>query len=400
MATVARKPRKLYREPDRRLLAGVCRGLATHLGLDVTIVRIAFVLLTVTSLVGVVVYAALWYFVPLAPEPEGVVEQPRRKKKDLGQIAGLIALTLGLVVFLQMVGWSVPSQILWPIVVVGVGAAFLWQQADDAQRVRLRKAASGRAAVVRIGAGILLVVGGLIGFLSLRGNFSQLGNSVLFAAVSAAGIIVIAAPFVTKLTRDLSVERRERIRQEERAELAAHVHDSVLQTLTLIQRNAGDARAVQRLARAQERDLRGWLYKPPQDKETNLAAAVEAEAADVEDHHAVSIDVVVVGDCPLDEKLAAQLQAAREAMVNAAKHSGVETLSVYVEVEPDQVTLFVRDRGKGYDQDAVPADRMGLRQSIVGRMERNGGRAVIRSSPGEGTEVRLEMKRERGPEDE
>lgn len=393
MTTVARKPRKLYREADRRLLAGVCRGLASHLGLDVTIVRIAFVVLAVTSLVGVAIYGALWYFVPLAPEREEA--QPKRKR-DLGQVAGLIALTLGLVVFLQMVGWSVPSQIFWPIVVVGVGAAFLWQQADDAQRVRLRKAAGvgGRPAVARIVAGVVLVVGGLVGFLTLRGSFSQLGNSVLFAAVSAAGIIVIAAPFVAKLTRDLSAERRERIRQEERAELAAHVHDSVLQTLTLIQRNAGDTRAVQRLARAQERDLRAWLYKPAKDEETNLAAAVEAEAADVEDHHAVSIDVVVVGDCPLDEKLATQLQAAREAMVNAAKHSGVETLSVYVEVEPEQVTVFVRDRGKGYDQDAVPADRMGLRQSIVGRMERNGGRAVIRSSPGEGTEVRLEMKRE------
>lgn len=398
VTTVARQPRKLYREPERRVLAGVCRGLATHLGLDVTVVRIAFVLLAVSSGVGIIVYAALWFFVPLATElvqPPGA--QPRRRRIDFGQIVGLGALALGLAVCVQMAGFGPPPQFFWPFVIVGLGAAVLWQQADDAQRVRWRRAAggNGKATVVRIAAGVVLVVGGMLGFLSFRDNLGQVGNSLLFAVVSAAGIVVIAAPFVAKLTRDLGAERRERIRQEERAELAAHVHDSVLQTLTLIQRNAGDAKSVQRLARAQERDLRAWLYKPAKDEATNFTAAIEVQAAEVEDNHGVSIDVVVVGDCPLDDRLNAQLQAAREAMVNAAKHSGADSISVYVEVEPEQVTVFVRDRGKGYDQSTVASDRMGMRESIVGRMERNGGRAVVRSAPGDGTEVRLEMGRER-----
>lgn len=396
-----RQPRKLYREPDRRVLAGVCRGLSTHLGLDPAIIRIAFVVLAVSSLIGVLIYAALWYFVPLAPEAAGVAADAGtggRRKRDVGQLAGLVALALGLVFFVQLIGLGVPGTIFWPIVLVGAGAAFLWQQADDAQRVKWRRAAqvNSRSAVFRVAAGIVLILGGLLGFLFFQDQLRHVGEGVLFAVVAAAGILVIAAPFVTKLARDLSTERRERIRQEERAELAAHVHDSVLQTLALIQRNAYDGREVQRLARAQERDLRAWLYKPKKDESTMFEAAIEAQAADVEDQHGVTIDVVVVGDCPLDEGLGAQLQAAREAMVNAAKHSGAAVISVYVEVEPEQVTVFVRDRGKGFDLDTVSADRMGVRGSIVGRMERNGGKAVIRSTPGDGTEVRLEMTREGG----
>jgi signal transduction histidine kinase len=204
--------------------------------------------------------------------------------------------------------------------------------------------------------------------------------------------------------RDLDTERRERIRSQERAEVAAHVHDSVLHTLTLIQRNAADPREVQRLARAQERDLRAWLYEPKADAEQHLAAAVRKAAAEVEDHHGLPIEVVCVGDCPLDDRLGAMLQAAREAMVNAAKYAGgpqsvdgepvASSLSVYAEVAGDDVSIFVRDRGAGFDLDAIPHDRMGLRESIIGRMERNGGKAEIRTAPGEGTEVRLEMRRE------
>ncbi|MGH3096361.1 MAG: PspC domain-containing protein [Streptosporangiales bacterium] len=396
MAEVAREPRKFYREPDRRVLAGVCRGLATHLGVDPMIMRIAFVLLAVSSLVGVAMYALFWYFVPLAPEAtDPRVGPPPKRKRDVGQVGALIAVGVGLVLFLQMVGFGVSGAIFWPLVVVGLGAAILWQQADDAQRVRWREAARARSksAVVRTVAGTALVVGGIVGFLSLRGDLSQVREGIIFAVVAAVGVVIVAAPFVTKLTRDLSAERRERIRQEERAELAAHVHDSVLQTLTLIQRNAEDTREVQRLARAQERDLRTWLYKPSTDQETKFAAAIQSLAGEVEDNHGLSIDVVCVGDCPLDERLGAQLQAVREAMVNAAKHSGCDSLSVFAEVEPEQVTVFVRDRGKGYEAHTVPDDRMGVRESIVGRMERNGGKAFIRSAPGEGTEVRLEMER-------
>lgn len=192
-----------------------------------------------------------------------------------------------------------------------------------------------------------------------------------------------------------------RIRAQERAEVAAHVHDSVLHTLTLIQRNAEDAGEVRRLARAQERELRNWLYKPEgtgKDEEPEtLAEAVKKAAAEVEDKHGVPIEVVVVGDCPLDEGLVAQIQAAREAMVNAAKYGGEGgAVQVYAEVEGRTVFVSVRDRGPGFDLDAVPEDRMGVRESIIGRMQRNGGTARLRSVPGGGTEVELEMERADG----
>jgi signal transduction histidine kinase len=175
------------------------------------------------------------------------------------------------------------------------------------------------------------------------------------------------------------------------------VHDSVLHTLTLIQRNAEDPREVARLARAQERELRAWLYRPEgtgrDDEPTTLAAAVRAAAAEVEDAHGVPVEVVCVGDCPLDERLTAQMQAAREAMVNAAKYGGDGAVQVYAEVEGSTVFVSVRDHGPGFDLDAVPGDRMGVRESIIGRMQRNGGQARLRSAPGGGTEVELEMER-------
>jgi signal transduction histidine kinase len=202
------------------------------------------------------------------------------------------------------------------------------------------------------------------------------------------------------MTQDLSEERLMRIRAQERAEVAAHVHDSVLHTLTLIQRNAEDPGEVRRLARAQERELRNWLYNPQgtgkdeDDEPETLADAVKRAAAEVEDKHGVPLEVVVVGDCPLDEKLTAQMQAAREAMVNAAKYGGEGgAVQVYAEVEGRTVFVSVRDRGPGFDPDSVPADRMGVRESIIGRMQRNGGTARLRSVPGGGTEVELEMER-------
>jgi signal transduction histidine kinase len=213
----------------------------------------------------------------------------------------------------------------------------------------------------------------------------------------------VSGPWWLQMARDLTAERSARIREQERAEVAAHVHDSVLHTLTLIQRHVDDPREVARLARSQERELRGWLYRPAAGSAGSalLAATLEAAAAEVEDAHGVAIEVVVVGDCPLDERLVAVRDAAREAMVNAAKYAQGAPISLYAEVEPQQVTVFVRDRGPGFDPDAVPEDRLGLRQSVVGRMARHGGRAVVTSAAGEGTEVQLEMRldqdRDRSP---
>jgi signal transduction histidine kinase len=211
--------------------------------------------------------------------------------------------------------------------------------------------------------------------------------------VVSVGLALVSGPWWMKMVRDLNAERSARIREQERAEVAAHVHDSVLHTLTLIQRHVDNPREVARLARAQERELRGWLYRPRTDPAATVTSEVERVAAEVEDAHGVAIEVVVVGDAPLDESLSALLHATREALVNAAKYARDSPISVYAEVEPGQVTIFVRDRGPGFDPTTVPEDRLGLRQSVVGRMQRHGGLATVRSADGEGTEVQLEMPR-------
>jgi signal transduction histidine kinase len=178
------------------------------------------------------------------------------------------------------------------------------------------------------------------------------------------------------------------------------VHDSVLQTLALIQRRADQPQQVVALARAQERELRSWLFdgRPPGsiDEAVTLAGGVRLIQQEVEAQHGVAVEVVLVGDCPLDDDLTALLGAAREAAVNAAKWSGASVISIFAEVEPAEVSVFVRDRGKGFDPDAVPADRKGVTQSIRARVARHGGSATIRSTPGEGTEVSLSMKSPEG----
>jgi signal transduction histidine kinase len=189
----------------------------------------------------------------------------------------------------------------------------------------------------------------------------------------------------------LRTEREARIREQERAEIAAMVHDQVLHTLALIQRNSGDPKAVLRLARGQERSLRNWLYKPAAVSCEVLSAALEEAAAEVEDTYAIAVESVMVGDVDVDDRLVALVAAAREAMVNAAKHAKVQTISLYAEVEPEKASVFVRDRGVGFDLSTVEDDRHGVRGSIIGRMERHGGKAEIRSEPGDGTEVRLTM---------
>jgi signal transduction histidine kinase len=181
------------------------------------------------------------------------------------------------------------------------------------------------------------------------------------------------------------------VRSQERADVAAHLHDSVLQTLALIQKHSEDPRAVARLARAQERDLRTWLYGEDATTESSVTAALRAAAAEVEDAHGMPVEVVTVGDVALGEQTRPLVLAAREAMVNAAKHSGAAKVDVYVEAAPDRAEVFVRDRGRGFEPGAVPDHRLGLRRSIVDRMERHGGQASVRSAPGDGTEVRLSV---------
>ncbi|WP_449063503.1 ATP-binding protein [Planomonospora algeriensis] len=379
---------RLVRPVEGRLVAGVAQGAAAQLGLDPVVLRLAFVLLTVLDGIGAVAYAALWMFTPRVPY-EG-----REPARDWSQVTAYGAIGLALLALGWLTGASKGGIGAWPIAVGGIGSLILWQQADPDRRQRWMDSTVGQArkSRVRTFAGLVLVVIGAIGFLAANDELGQARPGIVFTLVVVGGVALIAAPWLAGLWKELQRERRERIRQEERAEFAAHVHDSVLHTLTLIQRNAHDSREVARLARSQERELRNWLYQPQQDADASVAAAVRRVAAEEEDSHGVPIEVVCVGDCPLTPELSAMVQAARQAMVNAAKYSESPVVSVYAEVEPGEVTVFVRDRGVGFDMSEVPEDRLGIRQSIIGRMERNGGSARVRTEPGEGTEVMLTMK--------
>ncbi|GGV57623.1 histidine kinase [Streptomyces longisporoflavus] len=410
--------RKLYRSGDGRWLGGVARGLAGHLGLPVIWVRLIFAGLFMADGLGALLYAAFWFFVPLgvggvdAMRPPSAVtaetapDGRRRlvaRKPDKGQLVALLAMVVVAMVFVGNVDLgSSTKAYLWPTLLVAAGVALVWRQADNARRARWMAVGRRRRTltIARAAAGVLLVGAGVSGIVVLQGSTSHL-SSVLQAALAVlVGVALLAGPYLVRMMQDLSEERLMRIRAQERAEVAAHVHDSVLHTLTLIQRNAENAGEVRRLARAQERDLRQWLYKPQgtgkdeADEPDTLAEAVRRNAAEVEDKHGVPIEVVIVGDCPLDDRLTAQTQAAREAMVNAAKYGGEGgAVQVFAEVEGETVFVSVRDRGPGFDLDSVPDDRMGVRESIIGRMQRNGGTARLRAVPGGGTEVELEMER-------
>jgi signal transduction histidine kinase len=210
---------------------------------------------------------------------------------------------------------------------------------------------------------------------------------------TAVGVAILLGPWILRLWRERDSERRQRIRSEERSEMAAHLHDSVLQTLALIQKNAGDAHAVARLARSQERDLRAWLFDTTPEGERTLAGALREVVREIEDTYGVDAELVTVGDVDLAEPLRPIVAATREAATNAAKHAGTPVVDIYAEVSPDRVEVFVRDRGCGFDPQAVPADRQGVRNSILDRMSRHGGTAEIRSTPETGTEVRLKLPR-------
>jgi signal transduction histidine kinase len=279
------------------------------------------------------------------------------------------------------------------IITAGIGVVYVGTGRPRWTRFGLggRELQSGRPSIVRMLVGLLLVVGGVVWFFTTNRNSIQGIYGVLLAvALTAAGIAVVFGPWVFRLANELGSERRDRIRSEERSELAAHLHDSVLQTLALIQRNADNPRKMASLARRQERELRSWLYGQP-DATDRLGAAMQTMAASIEETHEVPVDVIVVGDCPLDERTRAVVHACREAATNAAIHSGASEVSVYVECEGELVEAFVRDRGRGFDPSASFNGRRGIADSIRGRIERNGGEVEITSTTNEGTEVRIQM---------
>jgi signal transduction histidine kinase len=372
------------------VLAGVAAGTAAHLRQDPMVVRVAFVVLATTG-IGVVMYALLWLTMPVAAPGS---EEPAPGTFTLGaptgkrQLLTLGVLAFAAVVIVGQVARFSGGALVLPLVLVAVGMAVIWRQLDTDRALTLpgvRWALAGGAA---------LAAGGVILLLATTGQLANARNGFAATLVILTGVVLATAPIWRRLLDSRATERTARIRSEERAAVAAHLHDSVLQTLALIQRHADDQQAVSRLARSQERELRAWLYDPKVVREGGTwAGLVAGMVTDVEADHALLVDPVVVGDAPIDDALAALGAATREALVNAAKHSGATAADLYTEVTSDRVSVYVRDRGKGFDPATVPDDRRGLRDSVSGRLTRMGGTAVVRSAPGEGTEVELVLPR-------
>jgi signal transduction histidine kinase len=327
--------------------------------------------------------------------------------------AGLL-LASGLL-FVRAAGPWPGDAIVWPAAVAALGALLLWRAsgvvparrrgwaahrppetspAVPSREPSARVRAVGRPEVSRGGLGVTLVLAGGFAFLWANGALRPAGETVLAGLAVLIALALIFAPSWRRLARSLATERTERIRSQERADVGAHLHDSVLQTLALIQRGAEDPQRVAALARRQERELRGWLAGgDSRERGERLAGALETAAAEVEATAGGTVEVVAVGDCSLDEPAGAVLGAAREAMLNAAKFAGQAPVSVYAELSEERIEVFVRDRGAGFDPAAAPPGRRGVRESIIGRMRRAGGGATVRALPGGGTEVEIAIDR-------
>lgn len=392
-------PPRLVRRSGGRIVGGVAGGIADHLGVDVFKVRIVFVLLSALVGAGMVAYGLLWIFTPGGPDAAKPSADERK------QAIGLALLGLALAVSVTTLFQGTAARVLAPIVVVAVGAALVWREYDQATP-RALLGMPVRASVVtwsRVVGGVTLIVVGLGVVVLARIDLNALGSALLAVAVTLIGAGLLTVPLWLRMVRALNTERAARIRDTEREEIASHLHDSVLQTLALIQRQAEDPQEVLRLARSQERELRRWLFEDSAPVEASLSAALRTIAGEVEDQHGVKVVAVTVGDVAMDsgdtgaglpkEHFTALLGASREALVNAAKHAGVPEIDLFAETEPHRVSVFVRDRGAGFDPADVPADRQGLTKSIHARIERRGGTVEVQSTLGRGTEVRIELPR-------
>ena len=411
----AQLPGRRALDADDPLVLGAAAALARTLDVDTLAVRVAFVVLAVAGGWGVAFYLAAWVLLVWGRAPLPV--RPVPSLAQSGQrMVGVVAVMIGMLLILWERAPGFAETLVWPVAVVGAGLVLGWRHLNLSPTVGPANAggpqgpATVRAAttanLARLAGGFVLVVGGFTSLLAANLSMGTLRDSLAAVAVVTVGVLLILGPWVVRLTQSLAEERRERIRADERAEVATHLHDSVLQTLTLLQKRADDPKVMAALARHQERELRRWLYgggtagfgSPGEAEEPRtFRAALEAMASDVEDQHLVQIENVSVGDGPVDAPLLAVVAAAREALVNAAKFSGQRTVSLYAELRDHQVEVFVRDRGAGFRPDDVGPDRKGISDSIVGRLDRLGGTAHVRSAPGAGTEVRLRLDRPARP---
>ena len=397
-------PPRMVRPVQGRVLAGVCVGLAAHLRIPVTPVRIAMALLATTG-IGFVAYLFLWALTPEVDVVPGTQALPapgsqgggatRRARAETQSIrlvlAGIGLVAIGLAWVVERAGVDLRLNVVVPVLVISLGVVIAFSQLDEAQRGRwlgTDRTASWRAAT-RLGAGLVLAAFGLVVLVSRGASLPRLWDVGLAAVAVLAGVLVIAAPWVVRVWAALREEQAARARADERADIAAHLHDSVLQTLALIQRRAHDPVTVSRLARAQERELRSWLYAGPAGSDATLAAAVTEVVHEVEDVHGTLIEIVATGDRPIDPHGQALVRAVREALLNAVRH-GAPPVAVYLEVTAGGVEVFVRDHGPGFEPSEVSSDRLGIRESILGRMTRHGGTARVRRLE-EGTEVALTL---------
>lgn len=371
-----------------RVIAGVCGGVGARLGIDATIVRIAFVALAF-AWIGVPLYLLGWVLLPQAATVPATIEADDTAsavRTAARRAAGMALIVLGTVLLVRHLGVALPDTLLWPALCVAFGLGIVVWRVQPAAGI-------GRAAAMRIAAGTILLALGIGAIAAANLSLSTVRDGLLSGGLVVGGLALILGPWMMVLLRDRREERRRRIRADERAEMAAHLHDSVLQTLSLVQRSDDPARMAA-LARRQERELRGWLYGGGSEPDAaTVRAAVERLAGVVEDRHGVVMDVVAVGDAPLDSATESLVAAAGEAMTNAARWSGSPTVSVFVEATEQAVDVFVRDRGVGFDPEEVDGDSRGIRDSIRGRLDRVGGRCDINSAPGQGTEVRLHLAR-------
>jgi signal transduction histidine kinase len=348
---------QLHRSDQDRVVAGVCAGIAETIDVDPTIVRLVFTLLALAGGAGIVLYVAVWLYTN-------------------GRItAALIVTFLAACGVLTAFGLSTHAAIAF--VLIGGGLAAIW-----------RRGGSLRQGTPVSIVGVLLATAGIVVLLFRGGSSTFLGPGAVGGA-----LLLIVGPWVWQLAIERDAERTARIRTDERAEMAARIHDSVLQTLALIQRHTDDPKRIATLARSQERELRSWLYGDGGTTGGTLMAALADAGAEIEETHGTRVEIASGGDCPLDDEVRAVVLAAREAMQNAAKFSGADEISVYAEADERHVSVFVRDRGAGFDRNAVSADRRGIAESIEGRLARAGGTATIASTPGAGTEVELQLKR-------
>ena len=382
--------------PPAALMGGVCAGIATHLGVNVWLVRAIFVGLLFLNGVGALAYALAIALIPAGNPASSQLAAPTRLATQLNQLqskdgrdqattifSGVVLLALAAILVAWSRGW-LESNAYLPLLIIGCGAALAWSQAEEVMHTP-----RSMAAIARLAAGLALAVLGVLIWLSDHTDMSGMLIGAFAALVMLSVVALVLAPLWLGVIRQLSQTQAAQARASERADIAAHLHDSVLQTLTLLRAQADDPQRVAALALSQERELRAWLYGDNHPTNENLRSEVESVSREIEQLYGVPVDSVIVGDTPATAKTRVLTSALREALANAVRH-GKPPISLYVEVSGQEVEAYVRDHGAGFDLEAINSDRHGVRDSIIGRMQRHGGSATIRARE-PGTEVCLRL---------